>query len=163
MISNFVDFNNFKVINGHEVPLYFYHWTNDKFDKFDLKYMGWNFEKVSKLGIYFTQYFNGPYYGSTAKEYAENAVNNYGGEPLVYKCILNFKNPLFLNSYNYYNSNAYVDKNHKKIKEILDKNDYDSVVCYNFKEERLKFRDYIAVVLDVNDIEVLEILNINDI
>ena len=84
-------------INHSNLPEFFYHGSNRLFDKFDLKEMGKNFSS-SILGIYFTQYLKPTPFGSTAKEYAEELVRREGGKPYIYKCKINYKNPLMLNS-----------------------------------------------------------------
>ncbi len=129
---------------AHEYPEFFYHGTNALFDSFTLDYMGRNFDQ-SILGLYFTQYVEPLPYGSTAKEYAEDAVMSNGGKPYIYKCRIRFRNPLVLDSNGWYSSNLCIDRQRNDIKRRMDhEKDYDCVVAYDFGEdEGIEFRDYI--------------------
>ena len=146
----------------HELPEYWYHGTNKKFDKLSLDNMGKNW-KQSEIGIYFSQYFKPGIYGSTAKEYAEDLVIREGGKPYVYKCKIHTKNPLILNSDGWYSSNTYIDKNRNDIKRWMATDGNDCVISYNFKnkqEEGLKWGDYI---LATNNLDIIEIVDIFDL
>jgi hypothetical protein len=156
IITNFHVFEDVK-INRHELPEYWYHGTNKYFDAFSLNYIGKNW-KQSELGIYFTQYIKPGIYGSTAKEYAENLVVIEGGKPYIYKCKINTKKPLILNSNGWYSSVTFIDKNRNDIKQIDKK--YDCVIAYNFenkKEEGMQWGDYILVTNNLNIIEIVDI------
>jgi len=102
----------------HDLPEFWYHGTNKYFEKFTLDNLGQNFDQ-STLGVYFTQYIKPGIYGSTAKEYAERLVILKGGKPYIYKCKINPKNPLIINSNGWYSSNTYVDKNRSDLKRWM--------------------------------------------
>lgn len=134
------------------MPEYFYHGTNKYFTEFDLTHMGKN-HPTSILGLYFTQYLKPPPYGSTAKEYAEYLVTVGGGEPYIYKCKIEPKNPLFLNSNGWYSSNTYIDKNRNDIKQRMISENNDCVIAYDFTEKD----DFIVATSDVSIITIVDI------
>jgi hypothetical protein len=148
-----------KVIEHHTIPTKMYHGTNTKFDTFDMSKKGLNFDS-STLGIYFTQHLSPPPYSSTAKEYAEIAIKNHGGEPIVYEVELAIQNPLVLNSYGWYNSNARIDVQRDIITKWISEGDYDAVVVYNFEEDQERHRDYIAVVWDTQLINITNVISL---
>lgn len=151
-------FNESIVINGHQLPEYWYHGTNKLFDKFTLDNMGSNW-KQSVLGVYFTQYLKPGIYGSTAKEYAEDLVVREGGKPYIYKCKIHTKNPLILDSNGWYSSNTFIDKNRNDIKRWLLDDNYDSVIAYDFKskaEDGLEWSDFILATSNLDIIEIVE-------
>ena len=131
-------------------PKLWYHGTNTKFDRFDIKYQGKNFTS-SILGIYFTQYLKPPPYSSTAKEYAEHSSMSKGGDPIIYECELDMKNPLVLNSNGWYNSNGYLDSNKNEIKRKIENSTYDSIISYDFEAGD----DYIVVVFNPDQIKII--------
>lgn len=139
----FEEFNSeVKTINDlPSFPEYFYHGTNQDFNKFDIKYVGSNFES-SILGIYLTQYLQPPPYGASALEFAEQAVKKTGGSPIIYKCKVNFSNPLIIDSKGFYNSNAKADAHRLKLKHNLEEGNHDGIVIYN--SEGYKLPDYIT-------------------
>lgn len=158
----FNDFINETISYKHEYPEYWYHGTNQKFDKFTLDNLGKNYEQ-SILGIYFSQYLKPPPYGSTAKEYAENAVSRHGGEPYVYKCKININKPLILNSNGWYSSNVYIDKNRNDIINWLKNDNYDSVIVYDFEttnEDGIEFGDFILATKNIDIIVIKEIIKL---
>jgi hypothetical protein len=143
----------------HEFPEYWYHGTNKYFEKFSLDYLGKNFDQ-SILGIYFSQYIQPPIYGSTAKEYAEDLVIREGGKPYIYKCKINYKNPLILNSNGWYSSATYIDKNRSDIKTWMVRDRNDCIISYNFEnkaEEGLRWGDYILATNHLDIIEIVEV------
>lgn len=117
--------------------------------------MGKNFD-ASILGIYFTQYMEPPPYGSTAGEYARNAKMAHGGQAIVYECRLKFDNPLIIDSEGWYSSNTAVDKQKGDIKRWLKEDKSDGVVAYNSEYTDMEDRDFIAVVLDPKNIEIIK-------
>lgn len=122
-------------------PDFFYHGTNVDFNKFDIKYLGSNFES-SILGIYLTQYLQPLPYGASALEFAEQAVKKSGGSPIIYKCKVNLANPLIIDSKGYYNSNAIADAHRLKLKHNLEQGNHDGIIIYN--SESYKLPDYIT-------------------
>lgn len=170
MITNYKSFLEYKtqnvestiILNGHEVPEFWYHGTNKYFKRFDLKYMASNFEQ-SILGIYFSQYIEPGIYGSTAKEYAEDLVVRQGGKPYVYKCKINLKNPLILDSSGWYSTNTYIDKNRNDLKRYIERNNYDGLISYNFdskKTDGLAWADLILVTNKISNIEIIKIIEL---
>jgi len=138
-----------------EFPEVWYHGTNEDFDEFTLDNMGRNFDS-SILGVYFSQYMNPPPYGATAGEYARNAKMAHGGQAIVYECKLNFENPLIIDSEGWYSSNTAVDKQKGDIKRWLKEDKYDAVIAYNTEYTDIEDRDFIAVVLDPKNIEIIK-------
>lgn len=143
----------------HELPEYWYHGTNKYFERFDLNYMGKNW-KQSELGVYFSQYIKPGLYGSTAKEYAEDLVVREGGKPYIYKCKIHTKNPLILNSNNWYSSNTYIDKNRNDIKRWMVNNDNDCVISYNFENKQTDGPEWADYILATNNLDIIEIVDI---
>lgn len=122
-------------------PEFFYHGSNVDFNKFDIKYLGINFNS-SILGIYFTQYLQPPPYGASALEFAEKAAKENGGNPIVYKCKVNLQKPLIIDSKGYYNSNEYADLHRNKLKKRVQEGNHDGIIIYN--SEGYKLPDYIT-------------------
>jgi len=147
------------LFENSNIPEYWYHGTNSTFDEFDVKYQGANFE-TSTLGIYFTQHMYPPPYSSTAKEYAQDTTRNKGGVPIIYKCKLIMKNPLILDSNGWYSSVSYIDKNRNDIKRWLNNDNYDSILVYNHGEDNIEYKDYISVVFNPKQIQIIEKINI---
>lgn len=141
------------------LPKVFYHGTNVMFDNFNSESLSKNFEQ-SILGFYFTQYLKPPPFGTTAKEYAEEAVRNFGGSPIVYEVKLNIKNPLFINSNGLHSSVTAIDKQRNDIKRQLSTSNYDAVVAYDFEEKDFNDKDYSAVVLNSNQIEIIRVIQL---
>jgi hypothetical protein len=133
-------FENYNIIESI-LPQYWYHGTNEDFDKFDVKYLGKNYES-SILGIYFTQYLQPPPYGSTAVEYAKNIVSEKGGKPFIYKCQIKLNNPLIVDSKGYYNSNFIADSHREKLIRQRNEGNHDGIIIYN--SEGHKLPDYIT-------------------
>jgi len=143
----------------HEFPEFWYHGTNKYFEEFNLDYMGKNWNQ-SELGIYFSQYLKPGIYGSTAKEYAEDSVMREGGKPYIYKCKINTKTPLVLNSNGWYSSNTYIDKNRSDIKRWMTKDNNDCVISYDFEgkeDDGLEWGDYILATENLDIIEIIDI------
>jgi hypothetical protein len=135
------------------LPDIWYHGTNKDFNKFDLKYLGSNWE-FSKLGIYFTQHIKIPYTGSTAEDYAKKAVDKSGGSPIIYKCKLHLENPLILSSKGYYSSNTYIDVKSEEIKIKMEEGNHDGVIIYHYSFP--SWEDCISMTNDINKIEILD-------
>lgn len=136
-------------------PDVWYHGTNEDFDEFTLDNIGANWDQ-STLGVYFTQHMDPPPYGSTAGEYARNAKVVHGGDAIVYECKLTFENPLIIDSEGWYSSNTAIDKQRGDIKRWLKEDKYDAVIAYNSGEDEFKHMDFIAVVLDPKNIEIIK-------
>jgi hypothetical protein len=150
---------NENAISNHELPQYWYHGTNKHFNKFTLENMGKNW-KQSVLGVYFSQYIKPGIYGSTAKEYAEDLVVREGGKPYIYKCEIQTKKPLILDSNGWYSSNTYIDKNRNDIKSKMNADGNDCVISYDFENkenEGLQWGDYI---LATNNLDIIKIIDI---
>lgn len=133
-------YENFNLIEAI-LPEFWYHGTNEDFNKFDLKYAKSNYE-TSILGIYFTQYLQPPPYGSTAVEYAKNSVAKTGGKPFIYKCQIKLDNPLIVDSKGYYNSNFVADSQREKLLRQRNEGNHDGIIIYN--SEGYKLPDYIT-------------------
>jgi hypothetical protein len=145
-------------------PEFWYHGTNILFNKFTLDNVGKNYSQ-SILGIYFSQYLKPPIYGSTAKEYAENAVICNGGKPYIYKCKISMDNPLILDSSGWYSSNTFIDKNRYEINRLMEQDNHDCIIVYdfdNYKEEGLEWGDFILVTNKIENIKIVESFVYND-
>lgn len=159
-VRNFLSQKNENIeIKNHNIPEFFYHGSNELFHKFSLSEMGKNYEQ-SILGIYFSQYEKPGIYGSTAKEYAEDTVTRLGGRPYIYKCKINYKNPLILDSNGWYSSNVFIDKNRNTIKEEYTNGNHDCIIAYNFEENDIKFQDFILVT---DKLDIIDIVDVKDI
>ena len=153
-ISTYKEF--FESMTEHEFPEYWYHGSNQKFDDFSIEHMGKNWHQ-SELGIYFTQYMKPPPFSSTAKEYAEEMVRREGGNPYIYKCIINFENPLILDSNGWYSSNTYIDQNRKDIKRWIENDDHDCVIAYDFEnKDGIEWSDFILATKNIDMIEIVD-------
>ena len=152
------EYINEHFINGHELPDYWYHGTNLYFDKFVLDDMGKNYYQ-SILGVYFSQYLKPGIYGSTAKEYAENAVITNGGKPYIYKCKINVKKPLILDSNGWYSTNVFIDKNRNDIKNEITRGNYDCVIAYDFDNKKNEGLEYADCILATSDLDIIEIVD----
>ena len=138
-------FENYGKIN---IPEYFYHGTNEVFDKFTLDYMGKN-HPTSILGVYFTQYLFPPLFSSSAGEYAYDISDKNGGVPVVYKCKIHLHNPLIKDSSKYYSSNTFIDYNCNELKnEVIG---HDGIIVYNKNDGN----DFILVTNELNKIEII--------
>mgnify|MGYP001325928081 CR=1 FL=1 len=80
--------------------------------------------------------------------------------PIIYKCKLIMKNPLILDSNGWYSSVSYIDKNRNDIKRWLNNDNYDSILVYNHGEDNIEYKDYISVVFNPKQIQIIEKINI---
>jgi len=136
---------------GLNVPEYFYHGTNEVFDKFTLDNLGKN-HITSILGVYFSEYLFPPLYSTSAAEFAYDAVKKNGGSPVVYKCKINLLNPLIKDSHNAYSSTAFIDINCNSLeKEMVG---HDGLIVYNKSSK--DYTDYILVTKELDSIEIVK-------
>jgi hypothetical protein len=141
-------FENFKPF---QLPEFWYHGTNTDFNKFDLKYLGSNFN-TSILGVYFTQYLQPPPYSASALEFAKKAVEKSGGHPIIYKCKVNLDNPLIVDSKGYYNSNEIADLHRQKLKHQMQSGNHDGIIVYNSDSND----DFLLITPNIDKIQIIE-------
>jgi hypothetical protein len=148
------------------LPEFWYHGSNEDFNKFDMKYARKNYDS-SILGIYFTEYLNPPPYGSTAVEYAKRHSDEKGGKPIIYKCKIKLDNPLFIDSHGHYNSNAIVDMHREKLLRQRDAGNHDGIIIYNsdynkipdyITDENISKKEYGDFILVTHHIEKIKII-----
>lgn len=151
-LTNFEKYLESKIV----LPEYWYHGSNKYFENFSLEYAYKNW-KSSSLGIYFTNYLKPGLYGSTAKEYAEYAVSVHGGKPYIYKCKIDTKNPLMINTEGWYSSNTYIDKNRSDIKRWMENGNNDSVIGYNIDS------DYKDFILATSHLDIITIVSVEEL
>jgi len=156
------------------LPEFWYHGSNEDFNKFDMKYARKNYDS-SILGIYFTEYLNPPPYGSTAVEYAKKHADEKGGEPIIYKCKIKLDNPLLIDSHGHYSSNAIVDMHREKLLRQREAGNHDGIIIYNSdinkipdyitdeeitKKYEKKYGDFILVTQHPEKIQIIEKIRI---
>lgn len=77
-------------------------------------------------------------------------------EAIVYECKLKFDNPLIIDSEGWYSSNTAVDKQRGDIKRWLTAEKFDAIIVYNSEEEDLDQMDFIAIMMDPKNIEIIK-------